>query len=272
MLGVSCVVVLWFRNGSGQATYKGKRVEQWVAGVRDFRTAATDKDILAMMSHLGTNALAPLVEILASDSRTTEHIYRTIVQYNLPSSLKSFATNQLSKHVTLRRSAAAILPLLPDGGVAAIPTLEAHASDTNSPSSSWVCLVGLASIGPRGVPALHRLETNSLLSFKGYVAGWLGINLQQGDRRQRERSAVTLALFDPTSYHPIPMLNDMCDSRDAATRHEAFEALTNLIPIHAAARDAMKKIAAESSDEILRDRAKDILDEFYSGLRARKSP
>lgn len=247
-------------------------MEQWVAGIRDFRTAATDKDIQAMMSHLETNALPPLVEILASDNRAAEHIYRKIVQYNLPSSLKSFATNQLSKYGTLRCSAAAIVPLLPDGGVSAIPALEAHASRTNSPSSSWVCLVGLANIGPRGIPALHRLETNSNFSFKGYVGGWLGINLQQGDRRQRERSAVTLALFDPTSYVPIPMLNDMCDSRDAATRSEAFGALTNLVPFHAAARDAMKRIAAESSDGVLRDRAKGIIEEFYSGLRSQRQP
>jgi hypothetical protein len=271
-LGAICAAVLLLRKNSAGHTYKGRSIEDWVTSVRDFTTVETNQNLRAMMAQLGTNALSPLLGTLTNDERAMTPIYRQLFQQNLSTPLKSFASDQWSKDTTPRYTAAALLPLLPDGGASAIPALETHSLRTNAAAGSFFCLIALANIGPRSVPALRRLETNSTIPVKSLIEGWWEGNLQRGSRSQRERFAVALAVFDPTSYQPIPILADMCDSHDAAIRNEAFAALTNLIPFHAAARDAMKKVAAESPDETLRERAKRVIEQFYSGLKPRRSP
>lgn len=263
--------MLWQRNS--QPRYEGKTVRQWIATIDDAFNVETNRQIQLMMDALGTNAIPPLLDIIDQDARLLTHLYfKTTSAKSMPDSVKAFAQNQLGKEIQPRFAAANVIPLARSNATLAIPALENIASNTNN-AFSWVFAVqALARIGRPSVPTLNRLLTNGPNQVNSLVSGvprqewrqWL----RRGDLARREEAALALIEFNAANFEIIPVLDDMCGSRDPARREAALKGLTQLVPEFAAARDAVKKAAA-SDDETTRRMARDVLDNFYGTNRVR---
>ena len=264
---------VWQRNS--QPRYEGKTVRQWIATIDDPFNVETNRRIQLMMDALGTNAIPPLLDIIDQDARLLTRLYlETTYAKSMPGSVKTFAQNQLTKEMKPRLAAAMVIPLARSNATLAIPNLKNIASNTNN-AFGWVYAVhALVRIGRPAVPALNRLLTNGPSHINAFVSGFARQEwrqrLRRGDLARREEAALALIDFNAADYEVIPVLDDMCGSRDPARREAALKGLTKLVPEFVTARDAVKKAAA-SDDETTRRMARDILDNFY-GTNQVRSP
>jgi hypothetical protein len=272
-IAVASVGILIFWQRSREPRYEGKTVRQWIETIDNPLNVETNQWIRSMMDALGTNAIPPLVDMIGDDDGLVGRVYGKIASSaSTPNQIRTVAQNQLNKERMPRFAAAMVIPLARSNATLAIPQLEHIASDTNNDFGFQLALQALSGIGRPSVPALNRLLTNYPNQITGFARAVPRIVwrqwLQRGDLARREEAALALIEFNAADYQIIPVLDDMCGSRDPARREAALRGLATLMPEFVTARDAVKK-AAESGDETTRRMARDILANFYGTNRAR---
>ena len=188
-----------------------------------------------------------------------------------PDSVKAYALGQTRRRIFPKLVVAYVLPMTGTNAKFAVSALKQLVADTNNQMRSHLAFQTLANIEQ---PASYEWFKQTAPGFllPPAATAWLQ-QLQHGAMAGREQAAIALINSGYRSYEPIPILDMMCSSRDAAKREAAINALTKLVPLHAAARDAVKR-AAENDDEAMRLKARRILSDFHAAnsLKAARRP
>ena len=250
------------QRNTGEASYQGRTVSDWVYSVSDVSMIEVDQQFQKMMDALGTNAIPPLLAILQKDDGNLAPLFTRISGMpSAPESVKAYAFRQTRKRLFPKLVVAYVLPMAGTNATFAIPALKQLAADTNNQMRTYLAYQTLANIEQ---PASYKWFRQTAPSFllPPATGAWLQ-QLQHGATAGREKAAVELVNSGYRSYEPIPILDMMCSSPDSAKRKAAINALAKLVPFHAAARDAVKR-AAENEDEAIRLKARRILSDFYA--------
>lgn len=172
-MGVLIFAALFvLKPGGDTVLYEGKTLRAWA-----LEAQAGDARALTLLSHLGTNALPGLVDLLG---RKDSFVRRqaTAFSLKLPRPLaRLFSRWALrSDMVTYRCAAARALGTLGPGAEPAVPALTKALHDRD-PQVSYTAASALSQIGPGAVPALLRglSDPNPLVrSRAAYALGQIG--------------------------------------------------------------------------------------------------
>jgi len=224
--------LLWFALHTGEPSYQGKRLGQWL---KEFETEDQRAEAGHAIQQMGTNALPRLLEMLQStDSRLKQRVQNFLNSHS-PVRINLGSANNA------RTRAVAAFEVLGAAAKPAIPTLTNLLDHSNSDVRSSA-IYSLASMGieaENAVPALLQMLKDKEPGVGALAAIALGIvgresaavipaltvNLQDTDRHVFGAAVRALGQFGDRS---LPALAKAAETRTGAERRESLSVLASI--------------------------------------------